>query len=93
MAFVLVLGFNLTRATGHTKVMNFASNLTSLAFFLAAGQVHFAAGLAMGAGQLLGARLGSRLVIRRGTKFIRPIFVSVVLALTAKLFYGAYFSH
>src|SRR5574340_631796 len=30
MAFVLFLGFNLTRATAHTKVMNFTSNLVSL---------------------------------------------------------------
>ena len=91
MAFVLVLGFNLTRATGYTKVMNFGSNLAALAFFLRAGQVHFDAGLAMGAGQWLGARLGSRMVIRRGTKFIRPVFISVVLALTAKLLYDAWF--
>ena len=40
MAFVLMLGFSLTRATGYTKVMNFGSNLSSLAFFLMAGQVH-----------------------------------------------------
>lgn len=85
MAFMLGLGFNLTRATGYTKVMNFASNLSSLAFFLAAGNVAFAAGLTMGLGQLLGAKLGSRMVIVRGTKFIRPIFIAVVLALTGKL--------
>ena len=90
MAFVLCLGFNLTRATAYTKVMNFASNLSSLAFFLLANQVMFAAGLAMGAGQLAGARLGSRMVIARGTKFIRPIFITVVLALTAKLIYDNY---
>jgi uncharacterized membrane protein YfcA len=90
MAFVLVMGFNLTRATGYTKVMNFGSNLSSLTFFLAAGQVVFPAGLAMGAGQLLGARLGSRMVVRRGTKFIRPVFISMVLVLTAKLLYDAY---
>src|SRR5438445_1232549 len=30
MGFVLALGFNLTRATAYTKVMNFASNLASL---------------------------------------------------------------
>ena len=90
MAFVLMLGFNLTRATGYTKVMNFGSNLSSLAFFLIAGQVHFAAGLSMGAGQLLGARLGSRIVVKRGTKFIRPIFITVVLALTGKLLYAAF---
>ncbi|MSU58607.1 MAG: hypothetical protein EXS35_10595 [Pedosphaera sp.] len=90
MAFVLVMGFNLTRATGYTKVVNFASNLTSLGFFLAAGQVHLAAGLTMGAGQLLGARLGSGMVVKRGTKFIRPVFITVVLALTGKLLYDAF---
>jgi len=90
MAFVLGLGFNLTRATGYTKVVNFASNLSSLAFFLFSGNIYFAAGMAMGAGQLLGAKIGAGMVITRGTKFIRPIFLSVVFALTLKVLYDAY---
>jgi len=90
MAYVLGLGFNLTRATGYTKVMNFASNLSSLALFLACGNIHFGAGLTMGIGQVLGARLGARMVVTRGTKFIKPIFLTVVLAITAKLLYDNY---
>ena len=90
MAYMVGLGFNMTRATGYTKVMNFASNLSSLALFLLGGKVLFPAGLTMGIGQWLGARLGSRMVITRGTKFIRPIFITVVLALTAKLIYDNY---
>ena len=90
MAFMLALGFNMTRATGYSKVMNFASNISSLIFFLPGANVYYAAGLTMGVGQLLGARLGSRMVITRGTKFIRPVFISVVLALTVKLLYDAY---
>jgi len=90
MAFVLGMGFNLTRATGYTKVMNFASNLSSLAIFLIGGQVLFVAGLTMGVGQLLGARLGSRMVVKRGAKFIRPVFISVALAITAKLLYDSF---
>jgi uncharacterized membrane protein YfcA len=90
MTFMLGLGFNLAKATGYTKVMNLASNVTSFAFFAAAGQVYYGAGLAMGVGQLLGARLGSRIVIRRGVKFIRPIFLAMVLALTLKLLWDAY---
>ena len=93
MAFVLGAGFNLTKATGCTKVMNFASNLSSLIFFLMAGQVVFSAGLAMGFGQLLGARAGSKMVVARGTTFIRPIFISVVLIITGKLLYDAYLKH
>lgn len=90
MAFVLCLGFNLTKATAHTKVMNLASNLSSLALFLLYKKVYFIPGLAMGIGQLLGARLGASLVITRGARLIRPVFISVVLALTAKLIHDAY---
>ena len=90
IAFMLGLGYNLTRATGYTKVMNLASNLTSLACFALAGQVSYAVGLTMGVGQLLGARLGSQMVVTRGTKFIRPIFLTVVLAVTLKLLYATY---
>lgn len=90
MAFMLGLGFNLAKATGYTKVMNLASNVVSFGFFAAAGQVYYAAGLTMGAGQLLGARLGSRMVIKRGVKFIRPIFLAMVFALTLKLLWDAY---
>jgi uncharacterized membrane protein YfcA len=90
MAYVLFLGFDFTRATGHTKVMNFASNLSSLLVFLAGRHVLFAPGIVMGTGQLLGARVGSRTVVRHGARFIRPIFITVVLAITAKLLFGLY---
>jgi uncharacterized protein len=90
MAFMLALGFNMTRATGYTKVMNFGSNISSLAVFVLGGNVLYTAGLVMGAGQWLGARLGSRMVVTRGTTFIRPIFLTVVLAITAKLLWDTY---
>ena len=87
MAYVLVLGFQLTRATAHTKLMNFTSNIVSLAAFAIGGQINILAGITMGAGQLLGARLGARMVIRRGTKFIRPIFIGVAIAITVRLWF------
>jgi len=90
MAFVLGLGFNLMRATGYTKAMNFASNLGSLALFAVAGQVLWLAGLTMGAGQLIGARIGSRMAVRGGVKFIRPVFLMVVLTLVCKLVYDVW---
>jgi uncharacterized membrane protein YfcA len=90
IAYVLGLGFNLTRATGYAKVMNFASNLSSLALFVMSGNIALGAGLIMGAGQLLGARIGARMVLARGTRFIRPIFLTVALAITAKLLYDSF---
>lgn len=90
VAYVFYLGFNLTRATAQTKVMNFTSNLISVMVFAAGNHVVYSAGLVMGLGQLCGARLGSKMVIRRGTKFIRPIFIGAALAITAKLLYQNY---
>jgi uncharacterized membrane protein YfcA len=90
---MLGLGFNLMKATAYTKVMNFASNLTSLAVFAWEGQIYYVAGLVMGAGQLLGARLGSRMVVAKGTRFIRPVFLTMVFALIVWLVYENWFGH
>ncbi len=87
IAMVVGLGFGLTRATGYTKVMNFTSNVVSLVVFALGGHVVWTAGLTMAAGQIVGARLGSGLVIRRGARFIRPIYIGVVLVTTLKLLY------
>jgi uncharacterized membrane protein YfcA len=84
-AFMVGLGFNMTRATAYTKVMNVTSNLTSLGIFLAGGHVQLGAGLCMGAGQLLGARLGAGVVLKKGTRFIRPLFIAAAIAVTARL--------
>lgn len=41
----------------------------------------------MGCGQMLGARLGSRLVILKGAKWIRPLFLTMVVLTIARLVY------
>ena len=90
MAFMLGLGFGLQKATAHTKVMNLASNIASLTFFIMADQVAWLPGIIMGTGQLLGAQAGSHMVVTRGTRFIRPLFLTMVLLLTARLLWGGY---
>ena len=89
IAFVTVLGHDFVRAAGHTKVMNFASNLAALAFFAAAGTVFWLPGLVLGAGQLLGGRLGAHLAMTRGARFIRPIFLTMAALVALKLIYAS----
>ncbi len=85
VALVLGLGFDLRRATGYTKVMNFTSNIFSFVVFAIGGNVLWLPGLVMAVGQIAGARLGSGMVIRKGATFIRPIFIAVVIVTTLKL--------
>ena len=87
MALMMLLGYSMMRATATTKVMNFTSNFVALLFFLSVGQVRFIEGIVMGIGQFMGAWVGSKLVIKRGTAFIRPVFITMVLALVGRLIY------
>jgi uncharacterized protein len=90
LAFTIGLGFNLAKATANAKALNCASNLAALLVFLFARKVWFAAGVSMGCGQWLGARLASRLVLTRGTKFIRPVFLTMVVLVTLKVIWDAW---
>jgi uncharacterized membrane protein YfcA len=85
MGYVALLGYNLRRATAHTKLLNFTSNLAALLFFLPGGPVVWSFGLSMAAGQLVGAWVGSHLVLRHGAWLVRPVLVIASLAVSAKL--------
>lgn len=85
IACMLLLGLDLSAATGHTKAMNLASNLGALVIFIPTSQIRYDFAAIMIMGQLIGARLGSGLVITRGSRFIRPIFLTVVVAIAARL--------
>ena len=83
--FVLLAGYGVLRATAHTKLLNFASNLGGLAVFAAQGAPWWAIGLAMGCAQIAGARLGSKLAMRIGARLIKPLLVITSSALAARL--------
>lgn len=87
MGFVALFGLGLTRAAGHTKVLNLASNLGALALFIPSGDVVWIAAGAMAVGQLIGGYLGALTGIRFGAKLIRPLVVIISLALAVRLIF------
>ena len=87
IGFVALFGLGVTRASGHTKVLNLASNLGALALFIPAGDVVWIAAGAMAVGQLIGGYLGALTGIRFGAKLIRPLVVVISLILAIKLLF------
>ena len=87
ISFVTLLGLGITRASGHTKVLNFTSNLAALAIFIPAGDVVWPAALAMAAGQLVGGYVGARAGIRFGARLIRPLVVVISITMAVKLLF------
>jgi uncharacterized membrane protein YfcA len=87
IGFVALFGLGVTRGSGHTKVLNLASNLGALALFIPSGDVVWIAAGAMAVGQLIGGYLGALTGIRFGAKLIRPLVVIISLILAGKLLF------
>ncbi len=85
LAFVGLAGYGLLKATAHTKFLNFASNVGGILTFALAAAVWWKVGILMGVAQFVGARLGAGLAVRGGAKLIKPLLVTVCIALAAKL--------
>lgn len=85
LAFVALAGHGLLKATAHTKLLNFASNLGGFAAFAVVGAVSWQVGLMMGAMQFVGARIGAGLAMRKGASVIKPLLIVVCLALAIRL--------
>ncbi|WP_298562415.1 TSUP family transporter [uncultured Aliiroseovarius sp.] len=85
LAFVAMAGHGILKATAHTKLLNFASNVGGLAGFLLVLSPLWLIGLAMGAAQMAGAYVGSSLASRIGAKLIKPLLVIASSAMALKL--------
>lgn len=85
LGFVLLAGYGVLKATAHTKLLNFASNLGALAVFAFSGATWWAVGMAMALAQIAGAALGARLALRIGARLIKPLLVITSTAMAARL--------
>lgn len=84
-AFVGLFGFDFLSASASAKVINWSTNLASLIYFTWSGHILFGVGFAMAACNILGAVVGARLAIAKGSRFVRILFLVVVSGLIAKL--------
>ncbi len=87
IGYVGLAGLGVLRATGHTKVLNFASNFGALIVFAITGSVLWRVGLLMGIAQVVGATIGSRFAIANGARVIKPLLVVTCVAMAARLLF------
>lgn len=73
------------RASATAKVINFATNAGALGMFIVLGSVDYDVGLPMALCNVLGGWLGASMAGRLGPRFVRNVFIVVVLGLTVKL--------
>ena len=89
LAFVMLAGFGMLKATAHTKMLNFASNIGSLAIFIPSGAMWWGVGIAMSLAQIAGATLGAKMAMKIGARLIKPLIVTVSVAMALRLLWQA----
>ena len=85
--YFLFMGYDFLGASGNAKVLNTVSNFGSLLVFIYMDQVNYGYGLAVAAGQIIGATTGSKLAMVKGAGLVRFLFIAMSLTMLMKLSY------
>lgn len=87
IAFTVFARMTVLHANAQAKVINFATNIGSLAVFLSNGQVVIPLGLAAALCNMAGSYLGASLAIKNGSRITKPIILFVLALLFAKILF------
>lgn len=79
---------DLLTASGNTKLVNLTSNITALVTFMCSGNIVYALGITASVFSIVGHYLGSGMVMKNGSKIVKPIIVVVIVLLLIKICVG-----
>ena len=83
----LYLGYDFVTAAGNAKALNFASGVGALVSFAVSGTIIWSYGLIMAVAMIAGAVVGTRLAIKKGASYVRPLYLLVTTLLIGKQVY------
>ena len=83
--FVRFFGLDFLRASAASKVVNLATNIAALSFFVPSGNVLLAVAVPMAVANIAGSVTGTRLALRGGTPLIRKLFLALVVVLITRM--------
>jgi len=88
-AFVIIFGNTFLKAVANSKIPNLIFTVASLSIFVANGYIKWDFAVPLMIATAIGAYFGAKLAIKKGNKFIRILFVGLVVAMAIKLlFFG-----
>lgn len=88
IAFCMISQMGARHASAQAKVVNLTTNVAATIVFLVGGHVCVPLGLAAGACAMIGAWIGSGLVIKDGARIMKPLIAVAFVLLVAKLVIG-----
>lgn len=89
-AFINVFGFDFINAGGNARILNFVSNITALILFAVHGQINYLWGVPVAVFMITGAKLGTQYALKSGSKVIKPIFITMSMAVAVKMLFNIF---
>jgi len=83
-----LLHYQFIRANGNTKVVNLASNIAAVITFAVAGKIYYPIAIPAALCGIAGNLLGSRMVVLRGNKLIKQVFILALILLLGRVLYN-----
>ncbi|WP_461614656.1 sulfite exporter TauE/SafE family protein [Clostridium sp. Marseille-QA1073] len=85
---IKIYKFDFLHASANSKCLNFASNISALITFAISNSIDYKIGSVVAIFMILGAQAGTKLAINKGSKIIKPIFVTMSLAVAIKMLFS-----
>lgn len=93
LLFIRLYGFDFLHASAAARVINVATNAGALLLFGIQGEIHWSMGIALGGCNAVGSVLGAHTAIKHGSRFVRVVFIVIVMALITKTGVDAWTQH
>lgn len=90
IVFSVGMKYDLKTASGNAKVMNLASNYASLIAVITGNKVIYSIAIPAAVFGIIGNYIGAGFAIKKGTAFIKPLMICVIVLLFGKLFYDVF---
>ena len=87
---VRLLGYDFLNASASAKILNLATNIAALILFTTKGKIWWHIAVPLALANVLGSMLGTWMALKKGSGFVRGIFIVVVSALIVKTGYDAF---
>lgn len=85
IVFTALMSRTLIQSLAMTKLVNTATNIGGLVVFAAGGHVLWLLGIVLAVFNVLGAQVGAKIVLDRGTGFVRIALLVLIVVISAKL--------
>ncbi len=91
--FISLFGFSFLVSSVSAKLINCATNISALSYFMYTGQINYQLAIPVAVFNMVGSFLGAKMAIKKGSAFIRTLFLFIVTCMILKFGYDVFLTY